>query len=129
MWKLILVAVVMVLAGCGTMGATPALQPAPVKTAFVGFATLASVNTFEWQAAPTWTRLAALRHNAARALGKQQITVDAAKSIQARADLARSFLDKATAADKRGNRNQAGDDLRWAIAAIEDAESTLKGTP
>lgn len=109
--------------------ATNTLQPVPHKTSFTGFATLASSGTFEFTAAPTWTRLAALRHNAAKALRAQAITVKAAQHIQARADLARTLLDDAMAADKAGDAARARDKLRWAAAAIEDAEITLKGTP
>ena len=113
-------------AGCASPGA---MQPVPHRTGFTGFATLANVGTFEWTAAPTWTRLAQLRHNAARALTNKTISVDVAKNVQARADLARSLLDQANAADKRGDAAGATDQLRWAIAAIDDAEIYLRGKP
>lgn len=118
------------LAACVTSCASPpTIEAVPLKTGFTGFATLTSVGTFEWTAAPTWTRLAQLRHNAARALGKKEISVDAAKHIQKRADTVRSLLDDATAAAKRGDAAKAADLLSWAIAGLEDAEITLKGTP
>lgn len=119
------VGLAVILAGCGS----PALQPAPQQSAFTGFATLGTSGTFEWTAAPAWTRLAQLRHNAARALNKKQISVVNAKAIQARADQARAFLEDAAATDARGDRNKANDTLRWAVAAIESAELSLKEKP
>lgn len=117
--------IAMALAACV---AAPANTGA-VKSSFTGFATLSSVGTFEYEAAPTWTRMAQVRHNAARALTGKEITADIARRIQARADLARSLLNEAMAADKVGNRSAARDKLRWATAAVDDAEITLKGTP
>jgi hypothetical protein len=117
----------LILTACGTTQ-TPSLE-APARHTIVGFATLASVDSHEWRAAPTFTRLAQLRHNAARALAKGAISVDAAKHIQARADLARKLLDEAATADRAGFSVAARERLRWAIAAVDSGEYALKGTP
>ena len=110
---LILSAVVAVgVAGCGSVP----LQPAPQRTAFNGFATLASVGGFEWVAAPTWTRLAAARHTATRALDAGRITLPVARLVQTQADALRKLLDDAiaTAAGK------VDVDLTAALARADD---------
>lgn len=96
----------------------------------VAFATLASFGTFEMQLAPAYTRLAVLRHNAARALRDRRITVAAAVSIQSAADNARSLLDAAHAETLDGKPNPgAVEKLGHAQRLIAAAEKLLERKP
>lgn len=69
--------------------------------------TLAPLNSFEFKAAPAYTRLASIRRTAAVALRKGSISVDRAEAIQASADKARSLLDRSVDACKQDNKTGA----------------------
>ena len=81
------------LAGC----ATPASPQVSGKgtSGTVVFGTLAAFGTFEMALAPAYTRLAVVRHNAAQALDRREISLSTAKTLQETADRARSLLDDA----------------------------------
>lgn len=109
---------------------TPPTQPvaSAASSGFVAFGTLAPFGSFEMQLAPAYTRLAVLRHNAARQLTQGRITVSAAKNIQAMADAARSSLDAAHAETMGGQeRLSAVKNLKNAQMLIQDAEKLLGG--
>jgi hypothetical protein len=78
-------------------------QPDGAPGVFIA-ATLAADGSWEAKAAPSFTRLAITRRNAAIALRKGHITVDQALRIQAKADEARALLDKAVASCAQDNR-------------------------
>jgi hypothetical protein len=67
-------------------------------------ASLAPLGSFEWVAAPRYTELATVRHNAAVKLRKGQISVEQAEAVQARADGVRKLLDAAVAACAQDDR-------------------------
>lgn len=73
-------------------------QAAPLEAqsrgGIVAFGTLAEFGTWEMELAPAYTRLASLRHNAARRLESGAITVATAVEIQLIADDARRALDE-----------------------------------
>lgn len=96
--KLFLAAVVAaVLAGCASTAPLPA---APAKHSVSGFATLAESGTFEFEAAPTLTRLATVFHNAARMVDDKRISATIAATIRARSGYARTMLSDALATHK-----------------------------
>ena len=98
MTRLILGAlVVLLLAGC----ATQSLDTRPQTVQLVGVGTLATVGTFEYEAAPDFTRLAASRLRAASLLRNGRITAAQASEVQTVADQVRSLLDRAVAAKDR----------------------------
>lgn len=122
--KLLLVVGAMALASAAF--ATPAPVTATATASVVGFATAAPWGTWQAELAPAYTRLAALRHRAARALEARSISVSVAIEIQAKADIARARLD----ASRRGElvdptpiQRQA---LADAIRQIEQAEQLLE---
>lgn len=73
--------------------AMPLESPAP-RVGIAAFGTLASFGTWEMELAPAYTRLASLRHTAARRLDAGAITVADAVEIQLLADDARAALDE-----------------------------------
>lgn len=120
-WILLCIAVV----GCASH---QPVQPitGTASGGITAFATLASFGSFEMELAPAYTRLAVLRHNAARQLTQRRITVGAAEDIQAMADAARSSLDAAHAETMDGKEKPAArKNLANAKMLIEDAEKLL----
>lgn len=112
------------LSACATSPPTPLTATASSQTA--GFATLALWGTWESELAPAYTRLAALRHRAARALQDGRIPVATAVEIQAAADEARSKLD----ASRRGHAAAPTAEQRALLAearyALYQAERLLE---
>lgn len=127
MIRTLLIALALALSACST---TPATTPAPVsatgKSGLVGFATISLWGTWESELAPAYTRLAVLRHNAARALDANRIPRSVAVQIQALADSARARIDTS----RRGNAEQPTAaqraDLAEAKRLIESAEQLLE---
>lgn len=122
---LALVVAIALLSGCAT-------QPAPISGKAYGgsvaFGTLASFGTFEMELAPAYTRLAVLRHNAAKFLGDRKITRSNAQQIQETADRARFLLDEAHAQTLDGKPNaEAIEKLAKAKRLIQIGEQYLEG--
>lgn len=91
------------------------------------FGTIAPFGSFEMQLAPAYTRLAVLRHNAARALAGGRISVATAQSVQDKADMARIQLDAAHSATLDGKeRPEAKQALVDATEWIKQAETALE---
>jgi hypothetical protein len=67
-------------------------------------ATLAPLNSFEFKAAPSYTRLAVVRRNALVALRNGKITADQAQAVQDRANAVRVLLDRALATCAQSNK-------------------------
>lgn len=123
----ILLLAALALAGCATH-TTPITGQALSGPA--AFGTLASFGTFEMELAPAYTRLAVLRHNAARALREKRIDVTDAEVLQAIADAARFLLDAAHAETRDGKaRQSARDKLSQALERIQAGEQMLEGKP
>lgn len=125
MRALIVMALCALIVGCGSLpsGIQGRAAGGPVM-----FGTVASFGTFEMELAPAYTRLAVLRHNAARALREKRIDVYAAEAIQASADAARQRLDSAHNATLDGKPNPAArQSLADAVEWIKAAEETLRG--
>lgn len=91
MRRALLIAAALALSACASQQVTPLQATSPSSVS--GFATIAQWGTWEADLAPAYTRLAALRHRAARALDAGRINVDTAIAIQANADRARAALD------------------------------------
>lgn len=113
------------LAGC--QPAAPPLATAPPPRGVEVFATLAPLGSFEWRAAPTYTRNAVLRHRAAVLLNDQRITVAEATRIQASADGVRRLLDQAVRLDAGQDSAAALAVLAKAVADLAAAEHSLEG--
>lgn len=127
MRALVVLALACFIAACATPPPpTTALESKPQRTRLSGFATLCDEGSYSCRAAPVYTRLAQLRHNAARALEAGKIGVDQARAIQSRADVVRALLDNGIAADKRGDAANATINLIEALSQIEKAERRLK---
>lgn len=105
-----------------TVTQTKAAAPASVS----GFATLAVFGTWEMELAPAYTRLAAVRHRAARLLDQGRINVATAQAVQDYADRARRLLDLS----RRGNAAEPTLlqrlQLDQAAAHIADAEHLME---
>lgn len=122
--KTLLILLFLALAGCAAQPVQPITGAA--SGGITAFATLAPFGSFEMELAPAYTRLAVLRHNAARQLTQGRITVGAAEDIQAMADAARSSLDAAHAETMDGKEKPtARKNLANAKLLIEDAEKLL----
>lgn len=120
-----LVLAVLVVGCASTPNHAAGLQADESANATAAFGTLASFGTFEMELAPAYTRLAVLRHNAARALRKGAISVDVAKKIQRGADLARVYLDQAKLADGKQQSNDAHIALANGLTQIKITEELL----
>lgn len=108
-------------------------SPAPIQPIeaiaqgkVVGFGTLADFGSWEFELAPAYTRLAVLRHRAARQLDERRIALPTAMAVQDLADRARALLDLS----RRGNAMQPTVGQREQFAAarvlIADAEALLE---
>jgi len=100
-----LAAAALMIVGCGAGGSlegTSRQDQGPIVVA-----TLAPFGSFEWRAAPVYTRLALLRKQTARRLNRGEITVDTGIEVQAQADSARGSLDSARAAHDAGKTELA----------------------
>ncbi len=120
----------LLLFGCASAPKTPVpLASEPASTGIQSYAigTLAPLGSFEWYAAPSYTRNAVLRHNAAVQLRKGAITVEQAVDIQARADHIRQLLDAAVAADAKKKPTEAQLLLKAAGDRLEQAYAELEG--
>lgn len=124
MRRLLIAAAAALLASCAA-APEPQLQAQGRGRVVIGAATLASIGTFEWTAAPAYTRLALLRQRAASRLDAKRITVDQARQVQAIADKARGRLDDAMSAHTR-NPEVAARELAGAQSLIEQGEAILK---
>lgn len=122
--RILLIAFVMALSACSAAPAIP-IQ-ASGQNAVTGFATAALWGTWEADLAPAYTRLAALRHRAARQLTDGRIDVATAIAIQQTADQARTLLDQS----RRGNATTPSPEQRAQLAEaqrlIAVAEGALK---
>lgn len=117
------------LAACGsapekTQALMGAAQVDPIESFAVG--TLAPIGTFEYKAAPAYTKLAMLRHNAAKKLRAGDITVQAAIDLQTAADGVRALLDAAVRDDAQGRNDAATTKLIAAGVQLFAAESALE---
>lgn len=113
------------LIGCAS---TPQVTPLENKQESGGlqvFATLADFGTFEMELAPAYTRLAMLRHNAAKALRKSQITRNDAISIQQAADFARAKLDESKKLSVENQEAEAKARLQTALEILKLQETRL----
>jgi len=100
-----------------------AAQLEPIESYAV--ATLAPIGSFEWQAAPAYTKLAMMRHNAAKALRKGEISVEDAIEVQNAADAIRAVLDAAVNDDVAGRREDATRKLLKAGLQLVAAETLI----
>lgn len=79
-------------------------EPAAIHSGLQAFGTLATSGTYEMELAPSYTRLARLRYNAASLLEQDRIKLQTAVDVQNGADLARTALDQARiAGEKKDN--------------------------
>jgi hypothetical protein len=124
MLKAFIFALALALAGCAS---APAAQVTASGGAGVtGFATLSLWGTWEMDLAPAYTRLAALRHRAARALIAEKIDVATAIEIQKTADKARALLDESRRGDLKTPTDQQRAGLAEALRLIASAEQLLE---
>lgn len=120
--------IAMIAAAALSACAAPAVTPVTASggSSISGFATLANFGTWEMDLAPAYTRLAVVRHRAARELDAGRIGVATAIDIQASADKARALLD----ASRRGNLKtptaQQRDTLDQALHQISAVEQLLE---
>lgn len=118
-----------IVAGCAS---TPAPLPIALQAeaksvgGYSAFATLAPLGSFEWQVAPSVTRLSALRHNAARQFRKGGISQALAVEVLNRTDAARGALEAAVAADAKKQTTVAQQKAAEAARIILEAELLLE---
>lgn len=117
--------ITMGLSACAT---SPQTAPIAAKSgsSVAGFATLALFGTYEMELAPVYTRLASLRHRAARSLESGQITVDTAIRVQALADQARAKADAARRGDLITPTAEQRLSLSQSLGLIAQAEHLLE---
>lgn len=113
------------LASCATP--TQPLEAQGRGRVVIGAATLASLGTIEWHAAPSYTKLALLRQRAARRLNDGRISVETARHVQATADKARGSLDHALEVHGKSEAltKVAESELERAQRLIAEAEKQL----
>lgn len=124
--NLSLLAVGLLLCACAQVATQPLPAPAQdsADTTFA-VATLASIGSFEYEAAPAFTRNAALRHRSAALARAHKIDVDTLKQAIENCDRARAQLSAALKADREHNSVRAHQLLNDATAIINSAEVAL----
>lgn len=100
----LLIVAAAVLVSSSALAANPLSAKAESDSGVFVAATLCTAGSFECQVAPSYTKLAVTRRNAAVALRKGAITVVQAQAVQDQADLVRSLLDKSLAACGQNDR-------------------------
>jgi len=100
-----LIAATAVLLSSATAMAADSLNAKAGASGLSVAATLASYGSFEWHAAPLYTRVALARRSAATALRKGDVTVGEAEHVQRTADRVRALLDAALKACAQDNRS------------------------
>lgn len=122
-------AVLGLLAACVTEQVAQPLEASAAATDDGSYsaATLAPLGSFEWKIAPSYTRNALVRHNTAKALRKQEITLAVASNVLKATDRARTLLDNAIAADARKDVVSAENLAKAAADVIAQAEIILRG--
>lgn len=123
---LLLVTGALALAGCQP-SASGLATPAPAGNSVMAFATLAPLGSFEWHAAPVYTRNAALRSRAAGLLRAKRITQAQARAVLAGTDRVRQLLDHAVALDAGKQSAAAATDLGQARAQLAAAQTIIEG--
>lgn len=126
-------AIILVAAALAAILVTPAIAEevqvqgrAAAPGQIVGFATAAEFGTWEMELAPAYTRLAAMRHNAARLLNARQIPVALAIAVQDKADKARTALDQSRRGEAKHPTARQRQLLMEAKRLIAEAEATLE---
>lgn len=114
------------LASTATLAAEPIAAKAESGGGTALAATLAPYGSFEFVAAPSYTKLATARTSAAAALRKRQITVAEAQTFQKRADEVRSLLDQALKVCAQDNKSGVcKGNARKANVLLTDANAKL----
>jgi|GEM_PF-2196434 len=89
-------------------------------------ATLAPFNSFEWQAAPSFTQLAVKRRQATAALRKGAISIEQFESVLKQTDRIRSLLDQALEACGQNDRTgKCTKSTRTAQRLLDQANAEL----
>ena len=113
------------IAGCNSSGLES--RPSSDQGSYA-VATLAPFGSFEWRAAPVYTRLAVLRKQTARRLNRGEIRVETAIEVQSQADSVRGNLDAARAAHDAGKTELAERLLTQAEAWVVSLERFVEVT-
>lgn len=121
---LIAIGMTVTVTACTTVAPPPLAATGTASPA--GFATLALWGEWESDLAPAYTRLAVLRHRAARMLDARRIDVAVAIAVQAEADRARNLLDDSRRGNSKTPSPRQRQQLADAIAAIAAAETRLE---
>lgn len=123
MSRILILAIALALSACAT---PPSSLEAGARSNVAGFATLAVWGEWESDLAPAYTRLAVVRHRAARLLTDGRIGVDTAIAVQKSADEARALLDQSRRGNAKAPTAQQRDQLAAAQRLIAVAESHLE---
>jgi len=120
------IGVAVLLASSAIAAEPPMASKADVGTGTTLNATLAPYGSFEFVAAPSYTKLASTRSSAAAALRKREITIGQAQEIQKRADEVRLLLDEALKVCRQDNRSGVcKGDARRANVLLTEANAKL----
>lgn len=126
-------AAITLLAACGaTAPKTQVIEPIGVaaesdQVGSFAAGTLAPLGSFEWRVAPTYTRNATARHDAARALRKRELSFEQGAAVLTATDRARTALDAAVKADASKNSKLAEQKAKEAADAVAEAQTILGG--
>ena len=124
---LVVLAAIFVLGMGAACTTTQPLPPGHADAGITLVGSIAPLDSFEWEVAPMYTRLAVLRQRTARLLRDSRIDIAAAVRVQQYADHARGLLDQAVAAElKSKDRNAARATASQAKADIDSIESILQ---
>lgn len=104
MRTLLIAAAALLLAACSALAPSNPMPPVRMAVFADGAATLASVDTCEYEIAPLYTRNVVARTRAARALDAGRISIDEAIRVQTTTDAVRALLDRACPAGRLGKQ-------------------------
>lgn len=128
----LLLLLVVFLVGCATAPTTAIDGQAQAARggATIVVGTLAPLNTFEWDVAPLYSRVAVARAVAARRVQQGTLSTQDAREVQALANEARRVLDAAVAQEARDrNRAAATAATAPAVTALDRINSVMRKSP
>lgn len=128
MKKILIAALALLLCACAgaPRESAPLTGAASSSGGMAAFATLAPLGSFEWELAPSYTKLAKLRFDTAHRLREHRLPIELAQSVLLRTEVVRSLLDQANDLERAGQKGQAISNLELAKQQLVSIQADVE---